>query len=991
MSQSPPAQSSRSLSPKSSRSLTPQSHTAPTIEVAGTSQTSSHLRNRNRKIIIASDWWIHNEGVIDVEARFEKLCHEQEQQVIPTASCQWRPGKQCFLLSCPPVHSKVVPQLFMQALQGLIREEEEKNGIYGQQNQRQNHTSESDSESDSDDEPSIDASEFSDEYVAENGDNKPMVSSKIQRLPEYLERYNQATNHDDDTASFSKHQYPIEILSMNENCVIVKSLNENVVYVGSTSEESIHLAILKLDNLAKYALPSQYISHSFYTEDTGNYELSLKHLYDVKIAKKRMFETTLIDDLDKLYDIHNSEHNLEKFITVRCAIHNSEQGSFAAVKNKVTIVNKEPNFGETRICWEGFSCASKESPNSLRHFEDIERAIAALQRGNKVPPTTKVEQVEFVDSTKVKTIENWKKKAQKEGAHRLITQPMANKAQRESWDICMGSDKPNFDNVPGRAFDRQTPVQLVSGLNRRLPMVQPQQQPHQQQQQQQQQRPSGVSVPMGAPAGTNPTFAQKLRNANAQKVSLEPDQWPTLVSSKLEVDVKPKQLEPEKLEPKQLTKQRPETPPNLLDDDVPMLGGIDAELMAFTSPPSGNDRLQSSSEIQTRVFHQTMQQKKPKPKKERSLFANRLELPDNLPLSRPQSDHIDPLPAFSKELNSNFMELLTGARGFRGDVKLQARFGRILLRGIKGLHIAEKENKDFSKPEGDLQRILNPTYPGARRPTTSFTNTLTTVPADIDGLLQLKEDGRSLWKNDSEWRIFYTFTFIEAATRLPFVIEIDAEKFTTRSTSQQSFGQLNVHGTKRVWDFQISLTGTKEEDRYGDLATKLQKTLHIPSNQESPKLYAEIDRDLEEKYTLQEIYLHKVNLHRSSNNRSVLSISEVLAFITNICSPPGKPDVRIIRATYYNGPGSGFNYRWFTASIESVRGNELLVQNKKLELGEEAGWTPETFADVLPDLSIPACQMLKQMDHVGYYNENGIRRSPPPTQTSPPKPVERYW
>src|SRR4051812_28561909 len=101
-------------------------------------------------------------------------------------------------------------------------------------------------------------------------------------------------------------------------------------------------------------VPSQYISHSFYTEDTGNYELSLKHLYDVKIAKKRMFETTLIDDLDKLYDIHNSEHNLEKFITVRCAIHNSGQGSFAAVKNKVTIVNKEPNFGETRICWEGF-------------------------------------------------------------------------------------------------------------------------------------------------------------------------------------------------------------------------------------------------------------------------------------------------------------------------------------------------------------------------------------------------------------------------------------------------------------------------------------------------------------------------------------------------------------------------------------------------------------------------------------------------------------
>jgi hypothetical protein len=107
-----------------------------------------------------------------------------------------------------------------------------------------------------------------------------MVSSKIQRLPEHLERYNQASNYDDDYASLSKPQYPIEILSMKEKyiwrcqldlnlvlpnktlrqligitgCVIVKSLNENIIYIGSTSEESIHLAILKLDNLAKYAV-----------------------------------------------------------------------------------------------------------------------------------------------------------------------------------------------------------------------------------------------------------------------------------------------------------------------------------------------------------------------------------------------------------------------------------------------------------------------------------------------------------------------------------------------------------------------------------------------------------------------------------------------------------------------------------------------------------------------------------------------------------------
>jgi hypothetical protein len=148
---------------------------------------------------------------------------------------------------------------------------------------------------------------------------------------------------------------------------------------------------------------------------------------------------------------------------------------------------------------------------------------------------------------------------------------------------------------------------------------------------------------------------------------------------------------------------------------------------------------------------------------------------------------------------------------------------------------------------------------------------------------------------------------------------------------------------------------------------------------------------------LEGIRLHKVNFHRSSDKRSVLVLTEILEFESFLRKPKGAGNSWVIRACcddLISGSDADNHRRWFTASIESVRANEILAQNATLELGEEAGWTPKSFAmaSILDDFCIPACGMLKQMDGVGYHNNNGIRRS---TATAgpapPPKPEYQFW
>ena len=89
-----------------------------------------------------------------------------------------------------------------------------------------------------------------------------------------------------------------------------------------------------------------------------------------------------------------------------------------------------------------------------------------------------------------------------------------------------------------------------------------------------------------------------------------------------------------------------------------------------------------------------------------------------------------------------------------------------------------------------------------------------------------------------------------------------------------------------------------------------------------------------------------------------------------------KEGVKIWKATASPVPREGKDRLdfWHEVSISSNKADELFEQNKKLELGDEASWTPESLSkvDAAQAMYLPACEMIKKMDGVGYWNENGV-------------------
>jgi hypothetical protein len=160
-------------------------------------------------------------------------------------------------------------------------------------------------------------------------------------------------------------------------------------------------------------LPSEFIGHSFYTEETATYELSLQRLPDTKITNKlKVFETTLLDCLDILHDKSNNKGNLEKFTTIRCATQVPERANFTPVKIKVptTNQNSQPDFSEVRNDWKRFRCDGRgnRASDPRRHFttEEVKHEPSSA----KAPPV--VEPKIFANPDQVAKVEQWKEEAE---------------------------------------------------------------------------------------------------------------------------------------------------------------------------------------------------------------------------------------------------------------------------------------------------------------------------------------------------------------------------------------------------------------------------------------------------------------------------------------------------------------------------------------------------------------------------------------------------
>lgn len=89
---------------------------------------------------------------------------------------------------------------------------------------------------------------------------------------------------------------------------------------------------------------------------------------------------------------------------------------------------------------------------------------------------------------------------------------------------------------------------------------------------------------------------------------------------------------------------------------------------------------------------------------------------------------------------------------------------------------------------------------------------------------------------------------------------------------------------------------------------------------------------------------------------------------------PGKDPVRLVRGTpAVKQPG--LEPLWYEISVTSKLIDTTFAKSKTLEIGEEAPWTVDQFSSPagLEAMYRPALAIVKNMDSVGFSNNNGLR------------------
>jgi hypothetical protein len=224
-----------------------------------------------------------------------------------------------------------------------------------------------------------------------------------------------------------------------------------------------------------------------------------------------------------------------------------------------------------------------------------------------------------------------------------------------------------------------------------------------------------------------------------------------------------------------------------------------------------------------------------------SALPNPLDDPSQSSRQSPASSALlnpldDPIPEFTSVMNATLERMADIMRGFRGEVVIQAEFGRLIMSHIPANLILSPDSLQ-SSPEAEVRNLL---LPNVQDPTNStgvfFSPVLTTLPNDVNYLVDMKNRaGEAMWEqNTHSWSVIYEIVCHD--TRNPgsneFSVEINGETFNARIKTRRHFGAINVHGTRRHWDFRIAAFGfgNKESNDklYGNFARAIQKSLYIP-------------------------------------------------------------------------------------------------------------------------------------------------------------------
>ena len=149
----------------------------------------------------------------------------------------------------------------------------------------------------------------------------------------------------------------------------------------------------------------------------------------------------------------------------------------------------------------------------------------------------------------------------------------------------------------------------------------------------------------------------------------------------------------------------------------------------------------------------------------------------------------------------------------------------------------------------------------------------------------------------------------------------------------------------------------------------------------NPMLSFEVPHAFRFTFAVCGVRMRRISRYRSVLANSMLNISEVRELQMFDSLGEGCTVWKIMGCTETDTQllteGHKWFYIWHEVSISCPDADKLFEQNKIVELGEEAPWDFEKLSNInaIQSLYIPACEMLKQMDGVGFYNDNGAEAS----------------
>jgi hypothetical protein len=290
---------------------------------------------------------------------------------------------------------------------------------------------------------------------------------------------------------------------------------------------------------------------------------------------------------------------------------------------------------------------------------------------------------------------------------------------------------------------------------------------------------------------------------------------------------------------------------SLLDSDIPESDKRSLKLArndegfwigGHRMPETALPTIREETEMDSRVFHETMSQGAPRVEKVKGRASTsppvakvdkgkgRAPLSPPPPVAFADVELNDTTKEFADEMEANAHIILTSLRNYHGEISLKCHFGRVLIKPF-GPSITHSLEKAYSHPAEDVQGLLL-RYP--RKVT--FTKAVTTLPADVQFFLNMKieETNQRIWNDAVEWTVTYEYICCDHDNYIGkcapgFIIEMDADSFETKVKSAPfNFGNLNVHCTLRNWDYLISATGSRNmEEYYGDLVQAIKESTYI--------------------------------------------------------------------------------------------------------------------------------------------------------------------